>query len=549
MILSLIPGRVSGLSAHAHSAELRYDPAMVLTGWRPWRRLLFGLVAAIALLSCGGREDRPDVLDDGPRVPNPDVPNDRLPAPSAAFEETDCLVRVPGHVTQCGVVTLPLMPGEDAQVQLAVARVFTQSTEPRRDPVVYLDGGPGADSLSGVDWLHAAFVSMAPDRDFIFFDQRGVGLSRPNLQCTESGPDEIAIAACFERLSEQTNLNAFNSIQNARDVEGIRRAFGYDSWNLFGISYGTRLALTVLRDHPEGVRSAILDSVVPLQADLLGEVGRNGYQSFLRVVEACARDADCASAYPDPLGQLTSLVSQLDAEPVEVGGFPLDGETIVLVIFNLLYSPSVLAFVPLLIDTMAGGDFSLFEELEPTVSSSGISFGMHLSLHCSEEVPFSSEEAFAEFDAEVEPALRNGLSGRSYLSYCEDWPVEVAASSENEPALSDVPALILAGAFDPITPPKYAELVAEDLENSQYLLLESESHGASTGRCGRRLVRQFLDDFSAELDFSCLSSQPGIEFFARGDPGGQSPKLEFSTQPPTDAQLEELREELRRRLR
>lgn len=507
-----------------------------------------GLVVQ-GLMACGGRNERPDVLEDGPRVPNPDVPWERLPTPSDAFVETACAVRVPGHVTQCGLVTLPLLPGSEERVQIAVARVFSKANEVQEDPVVYLDGGPGADSLSGVDWLHGAFASLAPDRDFVFFDQRGTGRSVPNLQCTERGPDETAIPACFERLSEETSLSAFNSIENARDVDGIRRAFGYDAWNLFGISYGTRLALTVLRDHPEGVRSAVLDSVVPLQADLLGEVGRNGYQSILRVVDACAADADCSEAYPDPLAQLTTLVSELDEEPVEVGGFELDGETVLLVIFNLLYSPSALSVVPLLIDTMAGGDYSLFEDLSPAVSSSGISFGMHLSLHCAEEMPFSSEEAFDEFDAEVDPALRSGLSGRAYLSYCEDWPVDAAGESENQAVRSDVPTLVLAGRFDPITPPQYAEMVLEDLTNARYFLLEAESHGATSGPCGGSLARQFLDDFAAELDSSCLSSEPMIEFLAQASAGGLPQEIEFSTEAPSAEELQEIRQELRRRLR
>lgn len=512
----------------------------------PW---LVGL-ASLASVSCK-KDERPGVFVAEEEIPNPNVPHERLPEQSSAFTETVCETKVPGFVTQCGIVEVPGSPGTDRRISIAVARVFTPSNEAKDDPIVYLDGGPGGPSLASIEYLHSALRKMSFDRDFVFIDQRGVGQSVPNLQCTEGGEVLQALDGCYERLTTGIDLDNFNSIQNARDIDLVRQAFGYDEWNLMGISYGTRLALTVMRDYPEGVRSALIDSVVPLQSDLLAEIGQNGYEAFLRAFDACAADPDCSVAYPDPLEELLELTQRLNDSPQEIGRFDLSGDDFVALSFQLLYSPSTIGLVPKMIHDAYEGDFSLFENLGTAVSSGpGISFGMHLSLHCSEEVPFTSVEAFDSFDAAVPEVLRNALSGRVYLDYCEHWPVAPAPASENEPVVSDIPTLVVAGFFDPITPPHFAEAAAMFLENSSYFLVENESHGASLGECGVALGKSFFADPSSELDATCLASLPGLEFEARGISGfGVKSPIDFVTGEVSPEQVEKAKEDLRLRLR
>lgn len=522
----------------------------VLPGTKPiasWRVALLLAVGVGVLPSC--KEERPDRFEFP--VPNPNVPHERLPTASAAFTETDCVARVPGRITQCGVVEVPGSPGTDRVIKLAIARVFSEAGTVQEDPIIYLDGGPGGESLANIDWLFPAMEPIAPDRDFIFLDQRGVGASRPRLSCYERGELSDAIATCYDRLSEDIDLDNFDSVTNAADIDRIREALGYEQWNLFGISYGTRLALTVMRDYPEGIRSAIIDSVVPLQRNVIAEIGQNGYRAFQRTFEACELDAVCNDLFPDLMTKFTAVVVSLNEEPERLGAFELTGDDFAGVLYQLLYSPATIAFVPKIVQLAHDGDFSLFARLGQATSGDGVAFGMHLSLHCSEEVPFTSAEEIDEFDGVVPDGLRAALTGKEYLEWCKVWPVERAPQSENEPVQSDIPTLVMAGWFDPITPPEFAEAAAEFLSNSSYFLIANESHGASLGDCGLDIAEDFIADPSATLEGTCVNGLTDIDFEARRrlGPSFGGSGIDFVTGRATREQLERAKEQLRLRSR
>lgn len=501
-------------------------------------------VCVLGLLSACNKDERPDTYSDP--IPNPEVPHERLPAQSSTFTETSCETKVAGHVTQCGIVEVPESPGSSETISLAVARVFSNEPNPAADPIVYLEGGPGGPSLINLDGAYPYLSQVAPNRDFIFVDQRGIGQTRPRLGCTEGGEVLDALGRCYDRLSEKADLNAYNTINNATDIDLVRQAFGYDEWNLYGISYGTRLGLTILRDYPEGVRSAVLDSVVPLQVDLLGEVGINGYRAFQLVFDACAEDESCAKRYPDAMQTFMDLLEDLNEEP---GGEADDisGDMFARLVFELIYSPQGVELIPYIVAEATQGNFEFFEDLEEAVSRPGFAFGMHLSLHCSEEIPFSSAEAMEVLDSQIPEILRPPLSGAAYLAYCEAWPVTPAQASENEPAESDIRTLVVGGHFDPITPPRYAESAASFLSNSQYFYMEMESHGASLGECGLTMVKSFFEDPDQELS-NCSAATPGLEFSSHG---GASPavfrSLRMRTEAPSPYEMEEIKDDLRRR--
>ena len=519
---------------------------------------------SLCLLGSCGSKERADVFEPGNAseedkfsvqvIPNPDVPHDRIPSALESFTEGPCKTLVPGFVTQCGVVLVPESPGSDATIELAITRVFTDSANPLPEPVVYLDGGPGVGSLGNVEWLFEAFSKAAPDRDFIFVDQRGIGETRPKLSCSEGGSVEKALTGCFERLSQKVDLNEYNSKNNATDFDLVREALGYEKWNLLGISYGTRLALTIMRDHPEGVRAVLIDAVVPLQVDVLGEVGKSGYRAFRETFAACTEDPDCASAYPDPESQLLTVVQALQDEPQALDLF-IDGEVFANFLFQLMYSPFGVEIVPLLIDQAANEDFEFFERLATATgeaeATSQFSFAMHLSLQCKEEIPFSSAAEYDAFDAEVPQALRAVLTGNEYLEFCEYWAVDPADAIENEPVESDIPTLVIAGRFDPITPPAFAEAAAASLSNSQYVYIENESHGASGSPCASMMISQFFNAPGEDVSTACLSELSALDWEIqswRTDLNlPRARQIHMRTTEPSDSEIERLSEDLRRR--
>jgi len=269
--------------------------------------------------------DRPnpvDVSDTRPEVP------ERAPEKGAAYTPADCFIPPPpGYAADCGWVTVPEAPDSERDIQLAVMVLYSSSEVPN-DPVVYLEGGPGGSGLSVVATEPFVFEHILSQRDLVLIDQRGTGYSDPWLVCPEDIEATVEEALESLRTCRETwqgrgvDLGQYNTRQNASDIERVRAALGYAEWNVYGISYGSRLALTVLRDYPEHVRALMIDGVLPLQADLLASATPSSAASLQAVNAGCQEQADCAAAYADIIGKLFESVDRLDAEPapLDLGG-------------------------------------------------------------------------------------------------------------------------------------------------------------------------------------------------------------------------------------
>ncbi len=518
--------------------------------WRAFHRVVWGpLLVGVVAAGCSKTERAPYSTDDSSGTPESEIPYERLPETSEAFVESDCKHGIAPYVSQCGTVTVPEGPGSSRSIELAVRRVFSNAKTVQEDPVVYLNGGPGGSTLDQAAFYVGVFAPLLESRDLILVDQRGTGASKPSLGCSETEADpDAALDACYARLSKLTDLSNTTTVSNAADHELLRQAFGYVSWNLYGISYGTRLGLTIARDFPAGVRSLVLDSVVPLESDLIAGLAINGQTALEVAFAACLEDSACAAKYPDSMTQLLAVVNSLDATPHLDPAF--DGQAFVNVLFQTMYNPEGVSLVPYLIDAASKGNYDKFSLLLQGSGAASISFGMHLSLHCAEEVPFTTPDLVAKADAQVHTEIRAALSGAKYLDYCAHWPVNVAPASENEPALSDVPTLVMSGKFDPVTPPKNALLVANELAHAQYFELSDQSHGASTGDCGMSLVRQFFDDPNVPVPVGCSGSLPPLAFQGHGARGQSSKiggKVDFVLEEPTAAEWERLVRRVERR--
>jgi pimeloyl-ACP methyl ester carboxylesterase len=207
------------------------------------------------------------------------------------FDQAACPFKLPldvveGKQVRCGYLTVleDRASSSGKTIRLAVAIFKAPRTPAAPDPVIYLYGGPGGALLSGLGpALSGSFrAALAPDRDLILLDQRGTGYSQPSLTCPEvtkldeqyadqqiSRSEQVtlqvqAMRQCHDRLVKQgINLNAYTTIADATDVHDLIQALGYKQVNLYGVSYGTRLALTVMRLFPASIRSVVLDSTVP----------------------------------------------------------------------------------------------------------------------------------------------------------------------------------------------------------------------------------------------------------------------------------------------
>ena len=470
------------------------------------------------------------------------------PIIDATFEPGTCpFQEIPGHEPRCGIVTVPMdwetgFAGGSGRIDLAVAVFESTADDPAADPVVYLEGGPGSHALDSAEFLIDDLIDPLLARgDVVLFDQRGAGFSTPRLECVEvtevgrSLEDEPevdrddafdrfqqALARCRDRLiGEGIDLGAYNSINNAHDVEAIRLALGYEQWNLFGISYGTKLGLEVMRRHGDGVRSVVLDSVYPPQVDSVLENSDTFVNSYRRVVAACDAESACR-AQGDLEQRIRDVVARYEAEPVRVGVVDwitgeedevyADGDTIVGVITGALYSPSQFTDLPELVTELeAGGTEALGEFLsQDRTAERFFSDGMFYAIACQEEVSFADPADVAErlpadpFGLTDDFELASNIGSRAFAT-CGAFENGQAPPVSNTAVTSDLPTLLMAGEFDPITPVSWAALAAETLSSSWLVVDPSASHGVATEPCGMTVVLRFLETPSISPDGRCLA--------------------------------------------
>lgn len=477
---------------------------------------------------------------------------------NSRFIEGRCEFDEPaGYDVECGWLIAPedrSNPDNGETVQLHVAIFKTRADGAPDDPIVYLEGGPGGDALEAIPFTFTqVFAQFVENRDFIMFDQRGTGYSSPSLECKETTDlayelldadisTEEALTAefdaledCRQRLAEEADLSQYNSEASAADLADLRVALGYDEWNLFGISYGTRLALTTMRDHPEGIRSVILDSTYPPEVDLPLEAGVNADRAFNVFFDACSGDAECSTAFPDLRSRFFALVDRLEADPVMVSILDVftfesydalvDGDTLLALLFQSLYSTELIPVLPGLIEDAEQGDYQSMELLLSNFFANigFISVGQTYSVQCREEVAFTDPEALAasgDFDPYIQRFVEAGSNtGPFVLEICDMWDVGIADPVENEPVRSDIPTLVLAGEFDPITPPRWGELAAQNLSHSYFIEFPGLGHGTSVAdECAFSIVQAFLDDPLVLPGTLCVEQMNGPDFVTGDEP-------------------------------
>lgn len=471
-----------------------------------------------------------------------------LPAYDPRFETRECPMMLPeGATIECGVLLVPedRSNPEHRELELSVAIIRSLSPTPQPDPIFYLEGGPGGTATTSLGfWISNGF---ADNRDVIVIDQRGAGYSKPGLNCPEVGDwdkiykrnlDEVIkdqVLICQRRLvRDKIRLSHYNSAANAQDVNELRALLGYEQINLLGISYGTRLALTIMRDYPEHIRSVVLDSTYPPQVDAFGEHAANSLRAFNALFEGCAVNPECNAAYPNLRNTFYTLVAQLNERPAfitvaefESGrplGFTISGNDLVNVLFGSLYDTSIIPFLPRLIANAANGDFydigflfqynALRSTLLDDSPVDGFSEGMYYSVQCHEEMPFANE-------SQIEAAVTEFPSVRDYFvdnfafeeRLCNLWRVESAADLENEPVRSDIPTLVLAGQYDPITPPSWGLQAVEFLSTGYYYEFPGYGHGISIlGGCPTNITLNFIDVPGTAPDGSCIGQIGGPDF-------------------------------------
>lgn len=460
---------------------------------------------------------------------------------TANFEAGACpFVPPAGSTVDCGFVTVPEDRSGDLSdtLRLAIAIYRSASPNPAADPIIYVSGGPGEQSLDWSIHIYSTVISpLIAERDFIVFDQRGIGYSQPVLDCDEisdtylkdlrgklpAGQELLyyqgAVASCHNKLTQQgINPQKYNSVASAADIKDIIRTLGYRQANLYAISYGTRIAQVIMRDYPEVVRSGILDSIVPVDTNLLENTTISADDQTNLVMTACANDPLCAAAYPNLAQTYAEVIQNLEQQPITLPIYSpdhqleteqVDGDKFTNAILIASKYSNTLPLVPQAINRARQGDYAAIEMIlsSPSHTMSDLVMAVSVSFFCHEQVQGSTPERL----------------GTMLFDLCELWGSDSPAPGENDAVHSDIPTLLITGKFDPTTPPFLAEQVQQGLTQSYLVTFTSQAHVPSltdTSGCSQVIINSFLENPTSKPDTTCLQADDRISFTLpyTGDP-------------------------------
>jgi pimeloyl-ACP methyl ester carboxylesterase len=429
-------------------------------------------------------------------------------------------------------------------IALRVAIVRSAAVRSDADLVVFLDGGPGGAATEDYPGLAPALAPLRERRDILLIDQRGTGGSNA-LACPEDNdPDQppstlprargIAsslqlVQQCLAAVRTHAAPEHYTTTDAVKDLEAIRQALGAPQLDLLGVSYGTRVAQQYAARYPGSVRSIVLDSTVPNTLALGSEHARNLERVLQSLFARCSADDRCKQSFGDSYATLYRLRDRLRAQPqsltlrdpfnYEPLHLNFSAEDLTAIVRINAYSPITAALLPLTLSQADHGNYAPLISQKKWISDdlgSEITGGMELSVVCTEDADLLA----------LRPDDAATLLGNDQIanirSACSVWPRADRPADFHRPLASGLPVLILAGQYDPVTPPSYGAEAVRTLTNARLLLAPGQGHAVIGAGCMPRLVRQFIDELKPRaLDDRCLLQLGDMPAFI--DFNGSSP--------------------------
>jgi pimeloyl-ACP methyl ester carboxylesterase len=432
-----------------------------------------------------------------------------------------------GVAARCGWLSVPENRENPTgkQVRLHVARISSLRLEPAGDPLFILSGGPGQAASDFYISIAPALARIRRDREIVIVDQRGTGRSN-RLDCTFPDESDITFTdpqqlreltrSCLAKLPGDPRY--YTTSVAVRDLDDVRAALGYQKLDLYGVSYGTRVAQHYMRRYPDRVRVAILDGVVPPELPLGPDVALDAQAAIDSAFARCDSNADCKRTFPNIAGTFATLRARVLEKPVPLSiPDPLSAEPtntqlgaaeLSAAVRLLSYSDETLSTLPLLIHEaelgqpqgLAAQYLMIKRSLDTQIAN-----GMHFAVVCSEDAPRWHERPVSDSD------LAKTYLGETFMqamrTICEQWPSGPVDQDFGKPLQSAIPTLVLSGGNDPVTPARYGEQIMAGLNNARHLVLDGQGHGQIAVGCMPRLVADFIATGNAKsLNDECLKT-------------------------------------------
>ncbi len=447
---------------------------------------------------------------------------------------------VPGQA-HCG--TYQVWKNRDSrqgrQIDLAVLVLPALEPNKKADPFFMLQGGPGDAPSFNARFYGRVFHDIRRTRDLVLVDLRGTGKSGA-LTCPElAKPDTDgnfdanllsvpAVRACRARLEKIADLRWYTTEIAVDDLEDVRQALGYGPINVYGTSYGSRVAQVYLRKYPKSLRAVAMKGIVPASMAMPETHARAGEDAWTALVARCQGDANCRRTFPTLDADFRQLLARLDKEaPVLTrsagGSRPAATIQVTRGLFaeafrNVLYTPEGAAQAPLRVTQLLAGDDRRLAETalagRTVLGGERLAAGFFLSVTCTEDIPFLSKDA----DAKATGTFGGAYRLQQQRAACQEWPRGAVSTAHRQPTTSAVPALLISGELDPVTPPSGADEVVRHWSRGRHVVIRNNGHPIGNAeKCIGEMIGEFLDRGSADgLAIGCAANNPAPPFLLSG---------------------------------
>ncbi|HET6805697.1 MAG TPA: alpha/beta fold hydrolase [Frateuria sp.] len=411
------------------------------------------------------------------------------------------------------------------KITLNLAVIRSEAQVPAGDMLVFLAGGPGQAATESWSTVAPALDGLLAHRDVLLIDQRGTGKSHP-LECkavekatqaTQGLPFDAQrlreqTTQCLKEIEAKADPRFYTTTAAVADLEDARQALGVASFDLVGVSYGTRMAQQYAMHHPHAVRSLVLDGVVPNSLVLGEDFARNLEDALKAQFARCTAEPACKTHFGDPYQTLYQLRDALRANPHKVSfrdpqtyqsvERTLSDDALASVVRLFAYSPVTAALLPLSIDAAAHGDVGPLLGQAKLITgdlADSMNSGMQFSVFCSEDADLLKARP-QDADTILGTRMVDTLQ-----AVCSVWPRGDRPADFHQPLQASIPTLLLSGQYDPVTPPRYGEEVLSHLSNARHLVLKGQGHNVIGAGCAPTLVKHFIEDIDPrKLDAGCL---------------------------------------------
>lgn len=427
-----------------------------------------------------------------------------------------------------GWLELPQRRRYPARGSVEIAFMRLRSTSPKPGPpTFFLEGGPG---VSGLDMFRnwpEPYLAFLEFGDVVMIDQRGVGLSRPNLVSpfTVGLPLDrpLSRAEYFNEYAstatravtfwrqQGVDLEGFTTEESADDIDSLREALGYESIRIVGGSYGSHLALSVLRRHGKYVERAVV--ILVEGPDDTFKLPGNVDRSLSMIASLAAAAPELDGRVPDLRGMIAGLVARLQDQPAVVEGMTVGGFDLRLALAALTGSIDFIRKLPMALLRMEKGDFT---DIAPTVRrlrTVGIESVMQMAMDCASG---ASSQRLAQISNEAPSCLLEDLVDFPFPRLREVLDIPTLDDEYRSPVAGDMPVLFGSGSLDGRTPPGNAVAVAQGFPNSRHVLVNGAAHERLYARPEFfEVVRPFMggEDLAVQsvtVPFSFESPAPAV---------------------------------------